>query len=362
MTVPFRPAESEPGAPHRTAAPSDEAALEEALSCPTPGLCRTFADLGGGDILVLGAGGKMGPTLARMARRALDACGRAGQKVIAVARFTDPAARRGLEAAGVVTVAADLSDRAQVQALPEAADVIFMAGQKFGTVDAPETTWMMNTYVPALVAERYAGPSTRIVAFSTGCVYPNAPVTAGGSRESDPLEPVGDYANSCVGRERIFTHFANTLGTRVALFRLNYAIDLRYGVLVDIARKVRDGEPVDVAMGHVNVIWQGDANARALQCLAHAACPPFALNVTGPETVSVRALAHRFGERFGVAPILVGEEAGTALLSDASRSNALFGYPTVPLDTLVGWVADWLARGGRLLNKPTHYETRDGKY
>lgn len=341
-------------------APADEAALEELLSRPTPGLLDTFAGLDG-DLLVLGAGGKMGPTLARMARRALDAVGRNRQRVIAVARFSDPAAQTGLQAVGVETVRADLTARAQLAALPDAPNVVFMAGQKFGTSDAPDLTWMMNTLVPAMVAERY--PAARIVAFSTGCVYPNVPLSSGGSREEDPLEPLGDYANSCVGRERVLTYYSRKNGTPMVLFRLNYAVDLRYGVLVDIAQKVHCGEAVDVTMGYVNVIWQGDANARALQCLAHASSPPLALNVTGPEIVPVRALAHRLSALQGWNDATIeGVEAETALLANAGRSQQLFGYPTLSLDTMLEWVVAWMRGGGRLLNKPTHYETRDGRY
>jgi nucleoside-diphosphate-sugar epimerase len=341
-------------------APTDETSLEEALSQPTERLCHDFAALDG-DIIVLGAGGKMGPSLARMARRALLAAGRNDQRVIAVARFSDPKSRALLEEAGVETIPADLSDRAQVAALPDAANVVFMAGQKFGTTDAPENTWMMNTYVPALVAERYAG-AKRLVAFSTGCVYPNVTVESGGSQEDDATEPLGDYANSCVGRERIFTYFSKKNGTPTTLFRLNYAIDLRYGVLVDIARKVQSGEPIDVTMGYANVIWQGDANAQALQSLLQASVPPLALNVTGAEILSVRALAERFGKRFGVTPTIIGKEADTALLSNPERAYNLLGGPTLPLETLIGWVGDWISQGNRLLNKPTHYETRDGNY
>lgn len=362
MSVPMAGASPTAGGGPSTAAPpapADEAALEELLSRPTPGLVDSLKRLEG-DLVVLGAGGKMGPALARMARRGLDEAGRSGQEVIAVARFSDPAAREGLERARVRTVTCDLADRRRVAALPEAPNVVFMAGQKFGTTGAPDFTWLMNVYVPALVAERY--PGSRVVAFSTGCVYPNVPVSSGGAREEDPLEPAGDYANSCVGRERILTHFSRANGTPVALFRLNYANDLRYGVLVDVAQKVLAGEPVDVTMGTVNVIWQGDACAQALQCLEHAASPPFVLNVTGPETLSVRALARRFGELFGREPRIVGAEAPTALLADATRAHALFGYPTLPLGHLIAWTAAWLQGGGRLLGKPTHYETRDGRY
>jgi nucleoside-diphosphate-sugar epimerase len=214
--------------------------------------------------------------------------------------------------------------------------------------------------VPAIAAERYA--ASRIVAFSTGNVYPLVPADSTGARETDAPAPVGEYANSCLGRERVFEHWSARSGTRVAIVRLNYAVDLRYGVLVDVAVKVRDGAPVDLRMGYANVIWQGDANARALQCLAHAASPPFVLNVTGAERVSIREVACRFGERFGRAPIFTGAEAPDALLSDASRSVSLFGPPSVPLDTLVDWVADWVARGGVLLGKPTHFEEREGRY
>lgn len=350
-----------PTTPQPAGAPADETALEEMLSRPDEALIADLAALEG-DILVLGAGGKMGPTLARMARRALDEAGQSGRRVLAVARFSDPAARASLEAAGVVTVPADLSDRAQIAALPDAANVVFMAGQKFGTTGAPDATWMMNVYVPGLVAERYAAIGARSVVFSTGCVYPNVPVGSGGSREEDDLTPLGDYANSCVGRERLFTFFCKKHGSPALLFRLNYAIDLRYGVLVDVARKVGAGEPIDLTMGHANVLWQGDANRWALRALRHAQAPPRALNITGPETVSIRQVACQFGELLGRAPLLVGEEAETALLSNAGRAHALFGYPSVPLETLIGWVADWQKRGGRLLNKPTHYETRDGKY
>jgi Nucleoside-diphosphate-sugar epimerases len=346
--------------------PENEEALDERLSRPTPAVVADLAGLPPGDLLILGAGGKMGPSLARMARRALDAAGQTDRRVVAVARFSDPAARALLEAAGVHTHAADLSDRAQVAALPDAGAVIFMAGQKFGTAAAPEGTWMMNTYVPALVAERYAPARTPLAAFSTGCVYPNTPVARGGSREDDALEPVGDYANSCVGRERTLTYFCRQYGAPLALIRLNYAVDLRYGVLVDVARKVRDHEPIDLAMGHANVIWQGDANAYALRALALAARgdrdSPLALNVTGPETVSIREAALRLGALLGRSPAFTGEEADTALLSNAGRAFSLLGYPSVSLDTLLEWVAAWIGRGGRLLGKPTHYETRDGRY
>jgi nucleoside-diphosphate-sugar epimerase len=298
----------------------------------------------------------MGPTLALMARRALP-----GEfRVLAVSRFADPALRSRLEAAGITTITADLLDRAALAALPEAPNIVFMAGQKFGTAAVPPVTWAMNAVVPAFVAERYAG--RRTVVFSTGNVYPLTAVASGGPTETHPPAPVGEYAQSCLARERIFEHAAATRGTPVTIVRLNYAIDLRYGVLVDTARRVREGLPVPLAMGYVNVIWQGDANARALQCLALAATPAAVLNVTGAETVSLRWVAEQFGERFGRAPRFEGVEAPDALLSDARHSIALFGPPTVGLREMVAWTADWLERGGPLLGKPTMFEVRDGRF
>ncbi|MEO8138298.1 MAG: NAD-dependent epimerase/dehydratase family protein [Gemmatimonadota bacterium] len=333
----------------------NEVELDERLSRPTQGVLEVLRQLPG-DLLILGAGGKMGPTLALMARRALDP----RHRVLAVSRFSDERLRNRLEAAGITTITADLLDAAALTQLPDAPNLIFMAGQKFGTHSAPHVTWAMNAIVPALVAERFAG--RRTVVFSTGNVYPLTPVSSGGPTESHPVGPLGEYAMSCLARERIFEHAAAKYGTPVAIVRLNYAIDLRYGVLVDIARRVRAGEPVALTMGHVNVIWQGDANARALQCLALAAAPAAVLNVTGGETISVRWLAKRFGERFGVAPRFTGVEAGDALLSDASRSIELFGPPSVGLEPMIGWVAEWLEQGGPLLAKPTRFEEREGRF
>ena len=310
--------------------------------------------------MVLGAGGKMGPTLARMVRRGLDAIGHRHRRVIAVSRFSSAATAGEFQKHGVETIACDLMDRAAVQALPEAPNVIFMAGQKFGTSEAPELTWVMNTLVPAIVADRFF--RSRIVAFSTGCVYPLVPAGGPGSKEDDALDPPGEYANSCVGRERVFTHFAKQHGTRTLLFRLCYAIDLRYGVLLDVAQKVARGVPVDVTMGFANVIWQGDANARAIQCLEHAASPPLALNVTGLERVSIRSLAQRFGELLGCPPIITGTEASTAWVWDATRSYELFGPPTVSLEEMIEATARWVGQGGATLGRPTHFETTDGRF
>jgi nucleoside-diphosphate-sugar epimerase len=338
--------------------PQNEEALNERLSRPTEALARSLAQTQG-DIAVLGVGGKMGPTLAVMARRALDQAGDT-RRVLGVARFSDAASREYLEANGVETIACDLLDRDSVLQLPRAPNVIYMAGQKFGTTGSPERTWAMNALVPGFVAAHYAG--TRIVVFSTGCVYPITPVLRGGSQEDDALEPLGEYANSCVARERLFDFFSHKDGTNVLHFRLNYAIDLRYGVLLDIARKVWNETPIDLTMGHVNVIWQGDANAWALQSLLLATSPPTALNVTGPETLSIRALASEFGRVMQRQPIFTGQEAETALLSNAGRAFTHFGYPRVSLGQMVRWVADWVQNQGRTLDKPTHFEVRDGNY
>jgi len=338
--------------------PNTEPDLERRLAEPTTGVLDTLRRARG-DIMVLGAGGKMGPTLARMLRRGVDAVDRP-DRVIAVSRFGAPEVEHALRAASVETVRCDLADRRAVAELPDAPNVIFMAGQKFGTAGAPAATWAANTLVPAIVAERFAG--ARIVAFSTGNVYPLSPVAGGGSREDDAPGPVGEYAASCLGRERILEHFSMRDGTPVAIVRLNYAVELRYGVLVDIARRVHDGAPVDVRMGYVNVIWQGDACARAIQCLEHAASPPFVVNITGPETLAVRSVAQRFGELLGHAPVITGEEGADALLSNASRSVELFGAPTVTIGQLMVWIADWIARGGRVLDRPTHFEERSGRF
>ena len=332
--------------------------LEDRLSAPTSGVLDMLEAVEG-DVLVLGAGGKMGPTLARMARRGID---RLGQKrrVIAVSRFSQPAAADALRQEGVEVIACDLSDPAAVSRLPDAPNVIFMAGQKFGTSDAPELTWVMNTVVPGIVAERFAG--ARTVVFSTGCVYPPTAAIGRGSGEDDPLGPPGEYANSCVGRERVFTHFSKKHGTPALLFRLSYAIDLRYGVLSDVARSVAAGRAVDVTTGWVNMIWQGDANARALQSLAHTATPPLTLNVTGRERVSIRELAHRFGGLLGRPPVIIGSEAPAAWLADATRSFELFGPVAVTLNDMIEATADWVRRGGATLGKATHFESRDGRF
>ena len=328
--------------------------LEAFLSRPTPDLVADLATVDG-DILVLGVGGKMGPTLARLARNAAP-----GRRVIGVARFSTPGLRESLDSHGVETIAAELLDRAALEGLPRVRNVIFMAGRKFGAVGNQPLTWAVNAYVPGLVAETFR--DARIVAFSTGCVYPFVDVTSQGAIESTPLTPPGEYANSCVARERIFEHFSREFRTPGRLFRLNYAIDLRYGVLTDVALKVRDGLPVDVTMGHVNVIWQGDANVRALRCLAHCTVPTSPINISGPESISIRWLAHELAARLGCKPRIVGTEAPTAWLTNTAAAARLFGRPSVPLTRMLDWTADWIARGLPTLDKPTRFEVRDGAY
>ena len=312
-----------------------------------------------GDVVILGAGGKMGPTLARMVARAASEI-RDARRVYAVSRFTAATAERTIADAGIETWRCDLLDRDQVARLPDVPNVIFMAGQKFGTADAPATTWAMNTVVPALCADRYR--AARIVAFSTGNVYPLTPVHGGGAREDDDLAPVGEYAMSAVGRERVLEFSSLRHGTRVAIVRLNYAIDLRYGVLADVAMRVWKGEPVSLEMGYVNVIWQGDANQIAIECLPQAATPPFVVNVTGTETLAVRDIAERFGARFGKTPRFVGTERADALLSNTARMRSTFAPPATSLDTMISRVAEWIAGGGPMLGKPTHFEERSGRF
>ncbi|MFG3417630.1 NAD-dependent epimerase/dehydratase family protein [Micromonospora sp. NPDC048063] len=338
---------------------NSESELEDRLARPSAAL---VADLAGdsGDLVVLGAGGKMGPSLCRLARRGLDAAGRTGDRVYAVSRWSDRAAADALAADGVEPVSFDLLGDGDLGGLPDARDVIFMVGAKFGTATAPYLAWMVNAVLPAAVARRYS--AARIAAFSTGNVYPMVPVTSGGCVETDPTGPVGDYAMSCLGREQVFAHAAATRGTPVAVLRLNYAVDLRYGVLADIGQAVLAGDPVDVTTGHVNAVWQGYANEVALRALRHASADVCTLNLTGPETAPVRRIAARFGARLGKPVTYAGTEAPTALLNDATRCHALFGYPDVPLGTLIDWQADWLAAGLPTSGKPTKFAVRDGRF
>jgi nucleoside-diphosphate-sugar epimerase len=338
---------------------ADVEALEEHLSRPTPGVVETFKRLDG-DVVILGAGGKMGPTLSRMVRRGLDAAGGRSRRVVAVSRFSDPQAKVALERLGIATVACDLMDEEAVRRLPDAALVIHMTGQKFGTTDAPERTWAVNTLAPYLAARRYR--RSRFVLFSTGCVYPLLPVSGPGADESTPLTPLGEYANACVARERVVAYEALASGMPLLHFRLCYAVEPRYGVIHDVARAVAEGKSVDLGMGYVHLIWQRDASARAIQSLAMAGCPPVALNVTGVERVAVRALAERCGARLGRAPTFSGAEGSEAWLWDARVSERHFGPPETTIDEAIAMVCEWIARGGASLGRPTHFEVRDGTF
>jgi nucleoside-diphosphate-sugar epimerase len=329
-------------------------ALEAFLAAPGPALVADMAKVEG-DLMILGVAGKMGPTLARLAKNAAP-----GRRVVGVARFSDAAVRERLERWGIETIACDLLDRAAIEALPDAPNIVFAAGHKFGASGNTPLTWAMNTWVPTLVAERFR--SSRIVAFSSGNVYPLTRLGDAAPNEASRVGPIGDYAQSCLGRERMFEYFSARHGTPGRIVRLNYAIDMRYGVLVDIASKVRRGEPVDVTMGHVNVIRQGDANAQVLRCLAHCTTPSTVINSTGLEALSVRTLAEQLGARLGVAAEISGSEAETALLSDASAAARLFGPPAVPLKAMLDWVADWVGHDGPSLGKPTKFEVRDGTF
>lgn len=335
-----------------------EKQLEELLSRPTNEVVDLFKTLEG-DIIFLGIAGKIGPSIARMAQRA---CAEAGvsKRIIGVSRFSNAQEQAQLENYGIETIKGDLLDPEFVKSLPLAENVIFLAGMKFGAEGKLAQTWAMNAYVPALVAEHYK--NSRIVAFSTGCVYPLVPVESGGSLESDRPEAVGEYAQSCLGRERMFEYGSLRYGTPATLVRLNYSVEMRYGVLVDIAAKVKSDQVVDLTMGYFNVIWQGDMNAMSLLCLAHCTSPANIVNLTGPETLSVRQVALEFGKLFGKTPEFSGEEAPTALLSNSALMHDWHGRPTVSPEQIIRWIAGWLDHGNRLLNKQTHFEVRDGKY
>ena len=336
----------------------DESRLEELLSEPTEAVVRALGAVEG-DVMLLGVAGKMGPTLARMARRASQAAG-VQRRIIGVSRFSAPGARQALEACGIETIKGDLLDEAFLADLPEVANVIYMAGMKFGATEDPAMTWAMNVYLPALICRKFR--NSRIVALSTGNVYPPVTVESGGSKETDPTDPLGEYAMTALGRERMFEYFSRTLNIPVAIIRLNYAVEMRYGVLVDIARKVFAGRAVDLATGYVNVIWQGDANAMVLAALADTACPPFVVNVAGPEILSVRQTAETFGRLFDKPPQFSGTEAATALLNNGSQGHERYGRPRVDDDRMIRWIAHWVRSGGPTLAKPTHYDVRNGKF
>jgi nucleoside-diphosphate-sugar epimerase len=333
---------------------SDIAALDDLLCRPSQALIDDL-DKVDGDIMILGVAGKMGPTLAGLAKAASP-----GRRVIGVARFSEASVKDRLQAGGIETINCDLLDEAAVTALPKAPNVIFMAGRKFGAEGDLSLTWAMNAHVPALVAQAFR--NSKIVAFSTGCVYPFVPVDGNGANEALAPNPPGEYAQSCVGRERLFEYFSRQYATPGRLFRLNYAIDMRYGVLHDIASKVLQGVPIDISIGHVNFIWQGDASAQALRCLAHCEAPTSPINVSGHEILAVRDLAQKFGALFGREPVIIGREEPTAWLTDTSQATKLFGLPIVDTAQLIAWTADWVARSMPSLGKPTKYEVRDGRY
>ncbi|MFC0330653.1 NAD(P)-dependent oxidoreductase [Paenibacillus sepulcri] len=332
--------------------------LESRLAEPSESLVRDLASVDG-DIMILGAGGKMGPSLARLAMNAIRDGGLA-KRVIAVSRFSDEAARVELEEAGVETIACDLLQDGELGKLPDAANIIYMAGNKFGTKGREYFTWAMNAYLPGRVADKYK--DSRIVVFSSGNVYPFSPVGSGGVNESVPPGPIGEYAQSCLGRERVFEYFSQLNGTPMLIYRLNYAIDMRYGVLLELAKSIQAGKPIDLTMGYANVIWQGDANAMALRSLTKCSNPPSILNITGPETMSIRWAAQELAGRLGSEAVFAGVEADTALLSNASRSHQHFGYPRVSLLQLIDWTAEWIQAGGQTWNKPTHFQERRGDF
>jgi nucleoside-diphosphate-sugar epimerase len=335
-----------------------EAQLEDALASPNAADIELMRRLQG-DVIILGAGGKMGPSLARRIRNSTQAAG-VSRRVLAVSRFSSPQSRDELESTGIETISCDLLDHDQIEGLPDSDNVFFLAGRKFGSSDQSDLTWAINSYTPGMVAERYRG--SRIVVFSTGNVYPQVEAASGGSIETDAPMPVGEYAQSCLGRERVFEYFSRQRGTPSLIFRLNYAVDLRYGVLVDIAQKVHAGKPVDLSVPTFNVIWQGDANSYAMRSLELCQSPARILNVTGPETISVRDAADFFGQRFSCKPVFCGEDSGSALLSDASLCHSLLGYPSISADILMEWVAHWVKTGGVNLGLPTKFEVTDGKY
>ncbi len=331
---------------------------EQELLKPSDALISDMQKLKG-DIILLGVAGKMGPSMARLAKQATDLA-RVKRRIIGVSRFSDPRTRAELEAFGIETYAADLLNEAELAAVPDAPNVLYLAGQKFGTTGKEPFTWAMNTYLPGRVAERFR--NSRIVAFSTGNVYPFSPVTDGGVKEDEPTDPVGEYGQSCLGRERIFQYFSLKYNIPVLLYRLNYAIDLRYGVLLEIAKSVAEQRQIDLTTGFVNVIWQGDANEIAIRALHHCEVPAKILNVTGAETISVKWVAEQFGALLGKTPIFVNEPQPTALLSNASLAHKLFGSSRVTLHQMIELTAAWVQQGGATLNKPTHFQERTGKF
>ena len=332
--------------------------LEQKLTTPSADLINDVSQLDG-DILILGMGGKMGPSLGVLAKKALTAAGKTNQ-VIGVSRFSDPGKKEKIHSTGIKTYSGDLLEDDFIKTLPKVKNVIYMAGHKFGTTGQESRTWAMNSYLPGRVADYF--PLSNLVVFSTGNVYPLVDVHSKGATEETRPGPIGEYAQSCLGRERIFEYFSLKNQTRMLIFRLNYALDLRYGVLNDVARAVWNQQPVDLSMGYVNVIWQGDANAYAIQSLLHCKSPPAILNITGPETISVHWLAMKFGKLLDRAPIFKNEPGKTALLSNSSKAYQMFGAPKISLLEMINWTVDWIKSGGEDINKPTHFQERTGDF
>ncbi len=335
-----------------------EEQIENIMTTPSDDLIKTMSSIDG-DIIVLGCAGKMGPTMTKLAKKAVDA-GNINKKVIGVDRFIAPQFKKDFSKLGIQSIECDMLDKKAFSALPDSENVIYMAGMKFGSSDAISITWALNTFLPTVVAEKYK--ESRITAFSSGNIYHLTPVLHGGAGENNTPNPFGDYAQSVLGRERMFEYFSLKNGTKITIARLCYAVDLRYGILLDVAQKVMSKQPIDLTMGTVNVIWQGDANEQILRTLSLASSPATVINITGPELISLRWLAKRFSTFMGVSPIFECNESETALVFNASKAHGIFGYPKVPLEQIIQWVAYWVMKGGRTLNKPTHFETRDGKF
>lgn len=332
--------------------------LEEIMTSPTLRLIEDFKKISG-DIMILGVGGKMGPTLAKLAKRASDQAG-LNKRIIGVSRFSSGTLQSELEACGIETIAADLLDDEQLQALPDVQNIIYMAGKKFGTLGNEHFTWAMNAYLPGRVAEKFK--KSNIVVFSSGNIYPFVDTRKGGCTEDTPTNPVGEYAQSCLGRERVFTYFSKKNNTPILLYRLNYAIDMRYGVILEIAKQVFNNKPIDLTTGQVNVIWQGDANEYAIRSLLHCSTDPTILNITGPETASVRWIAEEFGRLFNKNVSFTNEEVPSALLNNSGKAHKKFGYPSVSLQQMIEWTAEWLQNDGAVIDKPTHFQERQGAF
>ena len=335
-----------------------EGKLNEMLTAPSDKLVADIAKIKG-DIMVLGAGGKMGPTLCLLAANAIKKAG-IEKKVIAVSRFSDPIALKLLHDNGIVTISADLLDNDALNALPEVENVIYMAGRKFGTDGQEYLTWAMNSTLPAFVANKFK--KSNIVVFSSGNIYPIVPLSSGGCTEEDRVSPIGEYAMSCLARERAFEYAAKAYGTKVFIYRLNFAVDLRYGVLYDVAKKIMDGTPISLSTPCFNFIWQGSANEIAIRGLLYAEAPAKKMNVTGPETVSIKYAAKKLGALLGKEPIFENEEGNNAYLNNAGAAMEIFGYPEVSAETLIKWQAEYILDGGRVIDKPTHFEERKGSY